>query len=105
MIFINLVTVNSNKRLNIMTELVHANKSIYSIYVFDSKIDFPIELLGVHNTSAAIPAFHPRPIEESNAEKKYGITDGIYNDRIIFLRGKLYILHTSIRSLSTLIIP
>ena len=80
-----LVRENSKAKLRRITVKVQANKSTYSMYVFDSKMALPIDFIGVHSTSAAIPAFHPSPIEDKSADVKYGSTVGKYSDESIFL--------------------
>ncbi len=46
------------------------------MYFFDSNSFVPIEFVGVHNTSAATPAFHARPTDVPNDARNEEKTDG-----------------------------
>jgi len=66
----------SSMKLNRMTTAVHAKTSAVSRYIFALYSAVPMEFLGTPSTSAAIPAFHARPMPLLHAAIKYGITDG-----------------------------
>jgi hypothetical protein len=71
------VIADSRIKLRMITVSVQAKRLAYSKYDLALKISIPIDFLVAHNTSAATPAFHPRPIDDINDETKYGNTDGI----------------------------
>ena len=64
-------------RLRRTTVKVHANISEVIMYSFASPIIVPIVSGGMAMISAATPAFHARPRELLQAERKYGLTEGI----------------------------
>ena len=65
----------------------------------------PIETPGTVSTSAAIPAFQPKPSALEHAERKYGSTDGKYMLRTVLMKEKSYTRASSRKLRSVLFIP
>ena len=69
-----------------MTTSVEANSSSVIRYSLESAIIRPMECFGTVRTSAAMPAFQPRPMLLKQALRKKGITEGIQIRRRVWSR-------------------